>query len=292
MASIPTPTTSKQSIAMASHSSRMYDKDEIGYETDLSTEDMDIEINTDTSNWSTADKKTTINERISCRISMCLWKGSLNQNHNEKKNLSHESPMSKTVCKEEMQNAQLDNKEVIIEYITGAQGNKVRKLKPIFIKSEPDREHSLHVDSDDNLPADPEENFTRERERMIDSYSEPISSDEDPSNERTITADSDSSTAAVFKETPCGWEAGPKGIEASLHQIATGLQSAAEGYLALALHMSQVVPYKLPQVVALIPPPPMDVPLPTRKALLIDGESKAVSYLIHGEYELTNTSVV
>ena len=34
----------------------------------------------------------------------------------------------------------------------------------------------------------------------------------------------------------------------------------------------------------------MDVPLSIRKALLIDGESKAVSYLIHGEYELTNTS--
>ena len=30
----------------------------------------------------------------------------------------------------------------------------------------------------------------------------------------------------------------------------------------------------------------MDVPMPIRKALLIDGESKAVNYLIHGEYEL------
>ena len=34
----------------------------------------------------------------------------------------------------------------------------------------------------------------------------------------------------------------------------------------------------------------MDVPLSIRKALLIDGKSKAVSYLIHREYELTNTS--
>ena len=135
---------------------------------------------------------------------MCLWRGSLNQNHNEKKNLSYESPMPKTVCEEEMQNAQLDNNEVIIEYITDAQGNKVKKLKPIFVKSELDREHTLHVNSDDNLPAVPEENFTTERERMIDSYSEFISSDDDPSNERTITADSNSSAAAIFKETPYG----------------------------------------------------------------------------------------
>ena len=169
-------------------------------------------------------------------------------------------PMPKTVSEEEMQNAQLDNNEVIIEYITDTQGNRVKNLKPIFIKSEPDREHILCVDSDNNLLAVPEENFTRERERMVDSYSESISSNEDPSDEKTMTADSDSSTAAVFEETPIGWEADPKGIETTLHQIATGLQNAAEGYLALASHMSQKVPYELPQVVAQIPPPPMDVP--------------------------------
>ena len=146
------------------------------------------------------------------------------------------------------------------------------------------------MDSDDNLPAVPEENFTRERERMIDSYSESISSDDDPSNERTITMDSNSSVAAIFEETPSGWEADLREIEATLHEIATGLQSAAEGYLALASHMSQVAPYELPQVIAQIPPPPMDVPLPIRKALLIDGKSKVVSYFICGVYELTNTS--
>ena len=46
-----------------------------------------------------------------------------------------------------------------------------------------------------------------------------------------------------------------KGIEATLHQIMAGLQSTAEGYLALVSHVSKVVPYELPQVVAQIPPP-------------------------------------
>ena len=54
--------------------------------------------------------------------------------------------------------------------------------------------------------------------------------------------------------------------------------------------MSKVAPYELPQVIAQFPPPPLDVPMPIRKALQIDGESKVVSHLIHGEYELTNTS--
>ena len=76
-------------------------------------------------------------------------------------------PMPKAVCEEEMQSAQLDNSEVIIEYMTNAQGNKTKKFKPIFIKSEPDREHTYHVDSNDNLPAVPEENFTQKREVTV-----------------------------------------------------------------------------------------------------------------------------
>ena len=78
-------------------------------------------------------------------------------------------------------------------------------------------------------------------------------------------------------------------IEATLHQIAAGLQSAAEGYLALASHMSKIALYELPQVVAQIPPPPMDVPMPIQNALLVDGESKVVNHLICGEDELNNT---
>ena len=133
-------------------------------------------------------------------------------------------PMPKAVCEEEMQSAQMDNNKVIIEYITDTQGNKIKKLKPIFIKSEPDREHTQHVDSDDNLPAVPKENLIQKRERMIDS----ISLDDDPSDDRTITADSNTSATIIFKETPCEWEADPKGIKATLHQIAAGLQITAK----------------------------------------------------------------
>ena len=182
--------------------------------------------------------------------------------------------MPKTVCEEEMQNTQLDNNEVIIEYITDTQGNRVKKLKPLFIKSEPDRGHVLQMDSDDNLPAIPEQNFTMERERTVDSLSKSISSDDDPSDERTITVDSDSSTVVTFDEIPIGGEADPTGIEATLHQIATSFRNVAEGYLTLASHMSKVVPYELPQVIAQIPPPHMDVSLPIRNALLIDDETK------------------
>ena len=87
-------------------------------------------------------------------------------------------------------------------------------------------------------------------------YSESISSNDDESSDnRTVTADTNSSATPAFEEVPCKWEANSKGIVATLHQIAAGHQSAAEGYLVLASHMSKVALYKLPQVVAQIPPP-------------------------------------
>ena len=198
-------------------------------------------------------------------------------------------PIPNSVCEEEMQDASLDNKEVIIEYITDAHGNKVKKLKPLLIKSEPNRTYVQHIPSDDELPVVPEEKFTQKRETTIDSCSQSISSDDEASDDRTVTTDSDSSAAYSFEDTPCKVETDATEIEATLHQIASGLQSAAEGYLALASHLPKLMPYELPQVIAQIPPPPMNVPMPIRKALYTEGENKTVHYLLRGEYELTNT---
>ena len=48
-----------------------------------------------------------------------------------KRRISHMNPpIPKSVFEEEMQNANLDTNEVIIEYMTDAQGNKIKKLKP------------------------------------------------------------------------------------------------------------------------------------------------------------------
>ena len=127
-------------------------------------------------------------------------------------------PIPDTACKEEMQNANVDTNEVIIEYIRDAQGNKIKKLKPLLIKMEPDREYVQHIHSDDNLPNVPEHNFTQKGEVMIDSYSETIFSDSS-NDDSTITADNSNSSSS-FEETSCMWETDSKGIETTLHQIA------------------------------------------------------------------------
>ena len=200
-------------------------------------------------------------------------------------------PIPDSVCREEMQNATLDN-DVIVEYITDAQGRKVKKLKPLLIKSEPDREYTNHIHSDDNLPKIPEDNFTQKREITIDLYSETISS-ESCSEDRTLTAETENTTSSMedhIEDSSCIKENNVTEIESSLHQIATSLQRAAKGYMSLASCIHKLEPYEIPQVIAQIPPPPIDVPMPIRKALTIDGEDKVINHLLHGEYEMTNTS--
>ena len=197
-------------------------------------------------------------------------------------------PMPDSICKEEMQNATVDANDNIIEYITDAQGRKVKKLKPLLIKTEPDREYIQHLHSDDNLSDVPEDNFIQKREVTVESYSEIISSNSS-SDDNTMTADSDGS-ASSMEDKSCVWETDSTSIEAPLHQIASGLWNAAEGYLTLASHVSILAPYELPQVIAQIPLPPIDVHMPIRKALSMNGEDKVVNYLLHGEYEMTNTS--
>ena len=113
-------------------------------------------------------------------------------------------PLPSSVCKEEMRDA--ESNEVIVEFITDSKGNRIKKLKPLFIKSEPNKTYVQHIPSDDDLPSVPEDKFTQKHEITIDSYSESISSDDEVSDNRTITADSDSSEAQEFKDTPCKLE--------------------------------------------------------------------------------------
>ena len=125
---------------------------------EINTED---ELATDTSKWSEKECKklqhmTKFHEEyqrvFGDRASLCTI---------IRKRIAHiNPPIPSSVCKEEMQDANIDSNEVIIEYITDAKGNKIKRLKPLFIKSEPNKTYIQHVPSDDELPFVPESNFT------------------------------------------------------------------------------------------------------------------------------------
>ena len=127
--------------------------------TDLNDIPTKEERQIDTTSWSTAKCKKLQHMIEFHEEYQRVFKEKASLRTIMKKRISHMNlPMSNIVCREEMQNATIE-KDVIIEYITVAQGRRVKKLKPLLIKSEPDREHVHHIPSDDNLPLVPEENF-------------------------------------------------------------------------------------------------------------------------------------
>ena len=256
--------------------------------TDLEEINTEDELATDTSKWSDKERKKLQHMTEFHKEYQRVFGNRASLHTIIRKRIAHMNPpIPSSVCKKEIQDA--ESNEVIVEYITDSRGNRVKNLKPLFIKSEPNKTYVQHIPSDDELPSVPEDKFTQKQEITIDFYSESISSDAEESDDRTITADSDSSEAQEFEDTPCS-ETNATEIEATLHQVATGLQSAANGYSALASHLPNLSPHELPQMLAQIPPPPINVPMPIRKALAMDGENKTIQCLLHGDYELNNTS--
>ena len=149
--------------------------------TDLEEINTEDELATDTSNWSNKERKKLQHmtefhkeyQRVfGDRVSLCTII--------RKRILHMNPPIPSSVCKEEMQDA--ESNEVIVESITDSKGNKVKRLKPLFIKSEPNKTYVQHVPSDDELPSVPEERFNQKREITIDSYSESVSSDDEASD--------------------------------------------------------------------------------------------------------------
>ena len=111
-------------IPIASHLSTSEDN-KTNSDTDLSIVDMKDEIHPDLSTWTPAERKklqhmTEFHEECQCvfseQASLCTIM---------KCRISHMNPpIPKSVCEEEMQIANLDTNEVIIEYITDALANK------------------------------------------------------------------------------------------------------------------------------------------------------------------------
>ena len=238
--------------------------------TDLSNIPTEEERQIDTTTWTIAKRKK-LQHMVEFHEEYQRVFGERASIHTIMKNrITHMNPpMPDVVCKEEMQNATLEN-DVIIEYITDAQGRKVKKLKPLLIKSEPDREHVHHIHSDDNLPSVPEDNFTQKREITVNSYSETISS-KSSSEDRTLTAETEDTSTSMEEHIEDSTNITKKEnnvteIESALHQIASSLQSTAGAYMTLASCIHKLEPYEIPQVVVQIPPLPINVPMPIRKA--------------------------
>ena len=165
--------------------------------TDLNIIDTEDEMHIDTTNWTHAERKKLQHMTEFHEEYQQIFGEKASIHTIMKRRIPHMTPLYLTLyVKRKCKNATVDTNEVIIEYITDVQGRKIKKLKPLLIKTEPDREYTQHVPSDDNLPDVPENNFIEKREVTIDSYSETISSDSS-CDESTITANNDDSASSM-----------------------------------------------------------------------------------------------
>ena len=217
MATVPitTPIPTSESTSEDTHTNS---------DTDLSNINTEDEMNTDVSIWTNVERKKLQHMTEFHEEYQQVFGESASLHTIIKRRISHMNPpIPQSICEEEMQDANLDTNEVIIEYITDAHGNKVKKLNPLLIKSKPNRNYMQHIPSDDDLPAVSESSFVQKKEVTVDSYSDSISSNDESSDDRTVTTDSDSSAAQSFEDIPCKLETDSTAIEATLNQIALGL---------------------------------------------------------------------
>ena len=128
--------------------------------TDLEEINTEDEMATDTSKWSEKEQKKLQHMTEFHEEYQKVFGDKASLHTIIRKRITHMNPpILSSVFKEEMQDANIDANEIIIEYITDAQGNKVKKLKLLYIKSEPNKTYVQHIPSDDELPVVPESNL-------------------------------------------------------------------------------------------------------------------------------------
>ena len=99
-------------------------------DTDLSIVDTEDEIHPNLSTWTPAEKKKLQHMTEFHVEYQCVFGKQASLHTIMKHRIFYMNPpIPKSVCEEEMQNANLDTNEVIIEYITDAQGNRNEKIK-------------------------------------------------------------------------------------------------------------------------------------------------------------------
>ena len=102
--------------------------------TDLEEINTEDELATDTSKWSDKERKKLQHMTEFHKEYQRVFGDRASLHTIIRKRIAHMNPpIPSSVCKEEMQDA--ESNEVIVEFITDSKGNRIKKLKPLFIKS-------------------------------------------------------------------------------------------------------------------------------------------------------------
>ena len=192
------------------------------------------------------------------------------------------------IAKEELANVDVDEEQVQIIKMVNKDGKLVKKVKPILIKKELDREHATVIPFEKH-PG--EVSFTDEervpfRTTSPVEYVKEVMDDEDyKDDDEVISIKSDSSTAESMLDDDFE-TVNPLMFDASLVKITTGLKQAAEGFEELRTLLLNIPVTELPKLVEEVPLPYLTLMLKALvQALQSVGEERLIDLALREEYD-------
>ena len=191
------------------------------------------------------------------------------------------------VAKEELVNVDIDEEQVQIVKMVDKDGKMIKKVKPILIKKELDREHATKIPFKRHLG----EIIFTDAERVplrttppVEYFEEATDDEDYKEDEEVISIESDSSAAKSMLDEDFE-TTDPMMFDASLMKITTGLKQAAEGFEELPKILPSVPVTDIPKLIEETPLPYL-TPFSKEmvQALQSVGEERLVDLALHEEH--------
>ena len=192
------------------------------------------------------------------------------------------------IAKEELANVDVDDEQVQIVKMVDKDGKLVKKVKPILIKKEINREHATVIPFEKH-PG--EVSFTDDervpfRTTSPVEYVEEVTDDEDyKDDDEVISIESDSSAEESMLDDDFE-TVNPLMFDASLGKITTGLKQAAEGFEELWTLLPNIPVTEVPKLVEKVPLPYLTLMSKALvQALQSVGEERLIDLALREEYD-------
>ena len=192
------------------------------------------------------------------------------------------------IVKEELANVDIDEEQVQIIKMVDKDGKMVKKVKPILIKKELDREHATIIPFERH----PGEVIFTDAERVPFcttppvEYVEEVTDDKDcKEDDEVISIESDSSVVESMLDDDFE-TTNPLMFDTSLVKITTRLKQAAEGFEELQKMLPNIPVTDIPKLIEEVPLPYLTL---MSKALVLAlqnvGEERLIDLVLQEEYD-------
>ena len=192
------------------------------------------------------------------------------------------------IAKEELANVDVDEEQVQIIKMVDKGGKLVKKVKPILIKKELDREHATVIP----FKRHPGEIIFTDAERVPlhttppVEYVEEVMDDEDYKDDDEVISIKSNSSAAESMLDDDFETTNPLMFDTSSVKITTGLKQAAEGFEELWMLLPNIPVTDIPKLVEEVPLPYLTLMSKVLvQALQSVGEERLIDFTLREEYD-------